>query len=104
MTFDKVGQIAMALAGVEVGISYGAPALKVGGKLIARRREDGETLVSFDVPNEERVVMVEAEPEVYVFTDHYRDWLLSWRGSARRRRIMCAATSSARGASARPSV
>ena len=27
-----------------------------------------------DVPFEEREVMCEAEPEVYFFTDHYRDW------------------------------
>ena len=76
MTFDEVREMATALPGVEEGTSYGTPAFKVGGKLIARLREDGETLVLFDVPQDEREVMVEAEPEVYFFTDHYRDWPL----------------------------
>lgn len=74
MTFDDVRAIAMALPGVEEGTHYGTPSFKVKGKAFTRLREDGETLVLFDVPIEEREVMIEAEPEVYFFTDHYRDW------------------------------
>lgn len=74
MTFDDVGEIAMALPGVEPGANYGTPAFKVAGKAFCRLREDGETLVLFDVPIDEREVMCEAEPEVYFFTDHYRNW------------------------------
>jgi hypothetical protein len=74
MTFDEVRAIAMALPGVEEGTHYGTPSLKVKGKAFCRLREDGETLVLFDVPIGEREVMIEAEPEVYFFTDHYRDW------------------------------
>src|SRR6187402_1146531 len=36
---------ASALTGVEVGTSYGTPALRVGKNLMCRLREDGETLM-----------------------------------------------------------
>jgi hypothetical protein len=74
MTFDDVRAIAMALPGVEEGTHYGTPSFKVKGKAFCRLREDGQSLVLFDVPIEEREVMIEAEPEIYYFTDHYRNW------------------------------
>ena len=74
MTFDDVGAIALALPDVEESTHYGTPAFKVKGKAFCRLREDGETLVLFDVPIVEREVMIEAEPDVYFLTDHYRDW------------------------------
>lgn len=45
MTFDEVRQIVLAWRGVEEGTSYGTPALKVRRKMLARLREDGDTLV-----------------------------------------------------------
>jgi hypothetical protein len=74
MTFDEIGAFCLALPGVEAGTHYGTPAFKVAGKAFCRLREDGETLVLFDTPLDEREVMCEAEPEVYFFTDHYRNW------------------------------
>lgn len=74
MTFDEVRAICMAMPEVEEGAYYGTPAFKVAGKAFCRLKEDGETLVLFDVPIEEREVICEADPEVYYFTDHYRDW------------------------------
>ncbi len=76
MTFDEVGKLALALPGVEEGTYYGTPAFKVGGKTIVRLREDGETIVLFEVPVEEREVMCEADPDVYFWTDHYGPWPL----------------------------
>ena len=55
MTWTDVVALAAELPGVEQSTSYGAPALKVGGKLIAcqpanvRTRDDGRVLVLFDV-------------------------------------------------------
>ena len=74
MTFDEVRAICLALPAVEEGACYGTPAFKVAGKAFCRLREDGETLVLFNVPIEEREVICQADPEVYFFTDHYRDW------------------------------
>jgi hypothetical protein len=74
MTYDDVCAIALAWPGVERGTSYGTPALKVNGKLLTRLREDGETLVVLGVGLDEREMLIEAEPEVFHFTAHYRDW------------------------------
>jgi hypothetical protein len=73
MTFEEVSALALALPGVEDGTSYGTPALKVRGKLVARLKEDGDTLVvrvSFD----EREMLMEVAPEAFYLTDHYRPW------------------------------
>lgn len=74
MTFEDVCAIALAWPGVERGTSYGTPALKVKGKLLARLREDGETLVVLGVGLDEREMLIEAEPELFHVTPHYRDW------------------------------
>jgi hypothetical protein len=74
MTFDDVEAIALQWPGVEVGTSYGTPALKVRKKLLARLKEDGETLVMPGVGPDERDMLVETQPRIFYFTDHYRDW------------------------------
>lgn len=44
--------------------------MKIRGKLVARLKEDGETIV---VPMglDERAVRIEADPDVFLVTDHY---------------------------------
>jgi hypothetical protein len=74
MTFDDVRAIALTWPEVEDGTSYGTPALKVRKKLLARLKEDGETLVMPGVPPEEREMLVESQPKIFSFTDHYRDY------------------------------
>lgn len=75
VSFDTVRRLALALPGVEEGTSYGTAALKVRGTLLARLREDGETLVlrtTFVV----RDHLMHTDPETFFITDHYRDWPL----------------------------
>ena len=74
MTFDDVRNIALLWPEVEDGTSYGTPALKVRKKLLVRLREDGDSLVMPGVPSEERDMLVESQPRVFYFTDHYRDY------------------------------
>ena len=74
MTFDDVRTIALAWPEVEDGTSYGTPALKVRKKLLVRLREDGDSLVMPGVPPDEREMLVESQPKVFYFTDHYRDY------------------------------
>jgi hypothetical protein len=74
MTFDDVRKIALAWPEVEDGTSYGTPALKVRKKLLARLKEDRDSLVMPGVPSDEREMLVESQPEVFYFTDHYRDY------------------------------
>jgi hypothetical protein len=73
VTFDIVRQLALALPGVEEGTSYGTPAFKVGGKLLARFHQDGESLV-VKVEYAAREVLMGANPKTYYITDHYRCW------------------------------
>jgi len=95
----------LALPGVVEGTSYGTPAFRVGNKLLARLREDGENLVvraSF----EERETLLAAAPAVFHVTDHYagHPWVLvrlakirasdltrvaelAWRGAAPKRAV-----------------
>jgi hypothetical protein len=77
VTFEAVRKIALSLDKVEEGTSYGTPAFKVRGKLLARLREDGDSLV-VGTTFEEREEMLAAEPETYYITDHYLNypWVL----------------------------
>ncbi len=72
--FDDVRELGLSLPGVTESTSYGTPSLKVGGKrgkMLARLKEDGETLVvRCQIP--EREMLIEAEPDVFAVTDHYR--------------------------------
>ena len=74
MTFDDVRKLALTWPEVEDGTSYRTPALKVRKKLLARLREDNDSLVMPGVPQEEREMLVESQPNVFYFTDHYCDY------------------------------
>ena len=74
MTFDDVRKISLVWPEVEDGTSYGTPALKVRKKLLVRLKEDGDSLVMPGVPPGERDMLVESQPKVFYFTDHYRDY------------------------------
>ena len=70
----KYASMALAWPGVEEGTYYGTPALKVKGKFLTRLREDGDSLVIKDVEFDERDMLMEAAPEVFYITDHYKGW------------------------------
>jgi hypothetical protein len=77
VSFKDVRKLALALKNVEESTSYGTPAFKVDGKLIARLKEDGESLV-LGTTFEEREEMMAADPKTYYITDHYLEypWVL----------------------------
>jgi hypothetical protein len=70
LTLKEVRKIALSLANVEEGTSYGTPAFKVDDRLLARLREHGESLVVVTT-FEERGEMMAAQPETYCITEHY---------------------------------
>ncbi len=89
MIFDDIRDIALAWPDVIEGTSYGTPALKVRKKLLTRLREDGDSLVLIGVEPDERAMLIEANPKVFYFTDHYRDWpMILARLSACSRKIV----------------
>jgi hypothetical protein len=67
---ETVRRLALAFPGVEEGSSYGTPAFKVRGKLLARMWEDGEVLV-VKCGHDERDFRMRADPETFFTTDHY---------------------------------
>jgi len=71
MTFDEVRLFALSWPEVEDGTSYGTPALKM---MLVRLKEDGDSLVMPGVPQDEREMLVESQPKLFYFTDHYRDY------------------------------
>ena len=73
VSFAEVSKIGCKLPGVAESTSYGTPALKVAGKLLARLREDGETLV-LRCDFFSRDFLLDREPDLFFITDHYRDW------------------------------
>jgi len=69
MTFDDISAVALPLPGVALGSSYGTPALKVAGKLLARLREDGDLVLK--VEDGLRETLIETQPDVFHTTPHY---------------------------------
>jgi hypothetical protein len=74
-TFEVVRRIALSLDSVEEGTSYGTPAFKVHGALVARLHQDGESLV-LRTDFEQRAELMAADPETYYITDHYLNYEL----------------------------
>jgi hypothetical protein len=76
-SWERLCKDALRLPGVETGTSYKTKALHVRKKLLARLREDGET-VAVRVDFLDREVLLEADPAAFFLTDHYRayPWIL----------------------------
>ena len=74
MTHDDIRKIALAWPEVEDGTCYGTSALEIRKKMLVRLQEDGDSLVMPGVSLDEREMLVETQPKVFYFTDHYRDY------------------------------
>lgn len=72
-TVATLRRLALALPGVVEETCYGTPAFRVAGRLFARLREDGETLV-LGADLDTREALMQAKPEVFFITDHYRNY------------------------------
>jgi len=73
VSFDAVRKLALALPGVEEYICYGTPAFRVGKKLLARLREDGDTLV-LKIEDSQRELLLQVDPGTYFMEEHYRGY------------------------------
>ncbi len=84
--FDDIRAIALALPGVIDGTSYGTPALKVGGKLIARLHQSIDCVV-LRCELLDREILMQSAPDAFFITDHYRDypWILLRIGAVDKR-------------------
>jgi hypothetical protein len=88
-TWERLCRDALKLPGVEPGRSYRTPALYVRKRLLARLREDGES-VALRVDFLDREVLLEADPAAFFLTDHYRayPWVLLRLAKARHARAL----------------
>ena len=74
MTFQELSSILLSWDLVEPTTTHGTPSFKVRGKLLTRLREDGDSLLIKNVGPDERAMLVEAFPDLYYVTDHYRNY------------------------------
>jgi hypothetical protein len=70
-TWDDVVAIGTRLPGVEVGTSFGTPALRAGGKGMCRLRRDPDALVLRVTDLGEREALLQGQPEAFFSTPHY---------------------------------
>jgi hypothetical protein len=77
MTFNTVRTIGLTLPGVVEGTCYGAPALKVGGRMFAcmasHRSAEPQSLV-VRLSFEQRDELIAADPQTYYLTEHYLNY------------------------------
>jgi hypothetical protein len=75
ITFEDLRQIALSFPGVEEGNSFGEPVFKVKkGLLACRAGHEPPGILTVKVGEMEAQFLIEAEPDVYYVTDHYRGW------------------------------
>ncbi len=68
------GVLAFAAArypGAEPSTSYGTPSLRVRGKLFTRLRPEDDSLVLLEVPEDEKRLLIDANPALFHTTPHY---------------------------------
>jgi hypothetical protein len=70
--FAKLVAAAEGLPEIEQTTSYGTPSLKVRKKFLCRVKDSDTVVVA--CPLEEKELLMEAAPEFYFETDHYKCW------------------------------
>ncbi|MDI1286542.1 MAG: MmcQ/YjbR family DNA-binding protein [Reyranella sp.] len=71
LSLAAIRRVALSLPGVEEGTSYGTPAWRTGKRMLARLHQDGQSIV-LKIGNETRDHLLQADPETFFVTDHYR--------------------------------
>lgn len=71
LSLAAIRRAVIALPGVTEGTSYGTPAWRHRGKLLARLHQDGKSLV-LNIGQQTRDHLLQADPETFFVTDHYR--------------------------------
>jgi hypothetical protein len=74
MTLEEMREIALSFPGAAEGTSYGQPSFLVNKKFFTRLRRDDDSLVLLEVSFDEREMLIEAEPQTFHITAHYKDY------------------------------
>jgi hypothetical protein len=67
-------EICLSFPGAEEGRSYGQPSFLVNKKFFTRLRSEDQSVVLLEVSFDEREMLIEADPETFHFTAHYKDY------------------------------
>ena len=74
MTQEEMREIALSFPLATEGMSYGRPSFLVNKKFFTRLRREDDSLVLLEVSFDEREMLIEAEPQTFHFTAHYKDY------------------------------
>ena len=66
-------RVAKQFPAVEESTAYGTPALKVKGKILSRWRTEAEGALALWCDFVDREMLLQADPNVFFVTDHYRN-------------------------------
>jgi len=72
--YERYLRIALKLPGTEVSVAYGTPSVKVAGKVLSRLRSDAEGALALRCDFIDREMLLQADPDAFFITDHYRDY------------------------------
>jgi len=72
-SLSAVRRAIFAVPGIVEGLSYGTPAWRNRGRLLARLHQDGQSIM-FKVGFEARDHLIRADPRTFCITDHYRNY------------------------------
>jgi hypothetical protein len=72
--YQQYLKVVLRLPGAEESTSYGTPAVKVKGKLLSRLRTEAEGALALRCDFMDRQILLQAAPDVFFLTDHYRDY------------------------------
>ncbi|MGK3985645.1 MmcQ/YjbR family DNA-binding protein [Sorangium sp. So ce136] len=74
MNWEQLCKLGLALPEVVEDVWFRTPALKVRGKSFVRLKEDGQSVVFLLESVDEQEFLIEAQPDIYFITDHYRGY------------------------------
>ncbi|WGM31286.1 MmcQ/YjbR family DNA-binding protein [Brevundimonas sp. NIBR11] len=74
MTPAELHTLVLAFPETETGTTHGWPSFKAAGKFFTRLRPEDDSVVVYVDSEDHRDMLMEAEPETFHVTDHYRGY------------------------------
>jgi len=74
MTPAELHAMILAFPETQTGTSYGMPSYKAAGKFFTRLRSEDDSVVVYVDSLDHRDMLIEAEPQTFHITDHYRGY------------------------------
>ena len=67
-------KMALKYPETEASTSYGTPSVKIAGKILSRLRTEAEGALALHCDFVDRQILLQADPEAFFITDHYRNY------------------------------